>query len=196
MIKTLVLATHNKGKVREFEKLLQGLVDDIKCAADWNLIEPAETGTTFVENAKIKAMFAMQATGLPALADDSGICVNALNGEPGVYTADWAGYPRDFNKAMALVHEKMGDAADRSAHFTSVLVLAYPDGQVESFEGKVHGHMTWPPRGDQGFGFDPVFIADGYDKTFAEIDPDEKNKISHRARAVEILIQHLKGKTS
>lgn len=196
MIKKLVLATHNKGKVKEFEFLLKGLVGDIKSAADWNLIEPAETGTTFVENATIKAMASMQATGLPALADDSGICVNALNGEPGVYTADWAGYPRDFNKAMALVQEKMGDATDRSAYFASVLVLAYPDGRVETFEGKVHGHMTWPPRGDKGFGFDPMFIADGYDRTFAEIEPEEKNKVSHRARAVEKLIQHLKGEKS
>lgn len=196
MIKKLVLATHNKGKVKEFEFLLKGLVGDIKSAADWNLTEPAETGTTFVENATIKAMASMQATGLPALADDSGICVNALNGEPGVYTADWAGYPRDFNKAMALVQEKMGDATDRSAYFASVLVLAYPDGRVETFEGKVHGHMTWPPRGDKGFGFDPMFIADGYDRTFAEIEPEEKNKVSHRARAVEKLIQHLKGEKS
>ncbi len=193
MIEKLVLATHNKGKVKEFEALLKGLVGEIKSAADWNLIEPAETGTTFVENATIKAMASMQATGLPALADDSGICVRALNDEPGVYTADWAGYPRDFNKAMALVHEKIGDAVDRSAYFASVLVLAYPDGRVESFEGKVHGHLTWPPRGDKGFGFDPMFIAEGYDKTFAEIEPEEKNKISHRARAVEKLIHHLKG---
>lgn len=193
MINTLVLATHNQGKVREFETLLQGLVGEIKSAGDLRLIEPPEYGTTFIENATMKAVTAMQACGYPCLADDSGICVNALNGEPGVYSADWAGHPRDFGKAMGLVHEKLGDATDRSAYFTSVLVLAYPDGRIESFEGRVDGAMIWPPRGLEGFGYDPMFVANGYDKTFGEMTLDEKQSVSHRARAVEKFVTYLKG---
>lgn len=193
MINTLVLATHNQGKVREFQTLLQGLVGEIKSAADLRLIEPPEYGTTFIENATMKAVTACQACGYPCLADDSGISVNALNGEPGVYSADWAGHPRDFGKAMGLVHEKLGDAADRSAYFTSVLVLAYPDGRVESFEGRVDGTMVWPPRGLEGFGYDPMFVPDGFDKTFGEMTLDEKQSVSHRARAVEKFVTYLKG---
>jgi len=193
MIQTLVLASHNKGKLKEFEGLLKGLVGEVKSAADLRLIEPAETGTTFLENATIKALAAMQVSGLPSLSDDSGLSVNALNGEPGVYSADWAGHPRDFQKAMTLVHEKMGDASDRSAYFTSVLVLAYPDGRVMSFEGRVDGKLVWPPRGVEGFGYDPMFVPDGYDKTFGEMTNEEKQAISHRAWATEKFITYLKG---
>jgi len=193
MIEKLVIASHNKGKLKEFDMLLQGLVREVTSAAELRLIEPAETGTTFIENAEIKALAAMRVSGLPALSDDSGMSVNALGGEPGVYSADWAGNPRDFNKAMALVHEKMGDATDRSAYFTSVLVLAYPDGRIESFEGRVDGKIVWPPRGSGGFGYDPMFQPDGYDKTFGEMSDEEKKAISHRARATQKFINYLKG---
>lgn len=193
MIETLVLATHNKGKLKEFDTLLKGLVGEIKSAGDLRLAEPPEYGTTFLENAKMKAVTAMQSCGYPCLADDSGLSVNALGGEPGVYSADWAGHPRDFQKAMTLVHEKLGDAKDRSAYFTSVLVLAYPDGRIESFEGRVDGNLVWPPRGIEGFGYDPMFVPDGYDKTFGEMSLDEKQAMSHRARATQKFLNYLKG---
>ncbi|PZO83328.1 MAG: non-canonical purine NTP pyrophosphatase, partial [Micavibrio aeruginosavorus] len=147
MIETLVIASHNKGKLKEFETLLKGLVGEVKSAGDLGLIEPEETGTTFLKNATMKAVTAMKACGLPCLSDDSGLSVNALGGEPGVYSADWAGPEKNFKKAMQDVHDKMGDAGDRSAYFTSVLVLAYPDGRIESFEGRVDGQICWPPRG-------------------------------------------------
>ncbi len=193
MIEKLVIASHNKGKLKEFDMLLKGLVGEVTSAADLRLIEPAETGTTFLENAEIKALAAMRVSGLPALSDDSGLSIAALNGDPGVYSADWAGNPRDFNKAMAIVHEKMGDAQDRSAYFTSVLVLAYPDGRIESFEGRVDGKIVWPPRGVKGFGYDPMFLPDGHEKTFGEMSDEEKKTISHRARATQKFINYLKG---
>ncbi len=193
MIPKLVIASHNKGKLKEFDMLLKGLVGEVTSAAELRLIEPAETGVTFLENAKIKALAAMHVSGLPALSDDSGISVAALGGEPGVYSADWAGNPRDFTKAMEIVNEKVGDAKDRSAYFTSVLVLAYPDGRIESFEGRVDGKLVWPPRGSQGFGYDPMFQPDGYDKTFGEMTDEEKKTISHRARATQKFINYLKG---
>lgn len=191
-IETLVLASHNKGKLKEFDTLLKGLVGEVKSAADLNLIEPEETGTTFLENATIKAVAAMKATGLPALSDDSGMSVAALNGDPGVYSADWAGPSKDFKAAMALVHDKMGDASDKSACFTSVLVLAYPDGRIEHFEGRVDGNIIWPPRGLEGFGYDPMFVPEGHDKSFGEMSADEKHAMSHRARAVVKFIDYLK----
>lgn len=192
-MKTLVLATHNKGKVKELSALLDGLVEEIKTAEDLRLIEPPEYGTTFVENATMKAVTAMRACGYPCLADDSGLSVHALNGEPGVYSADWAGHPRDFKMAMQMVHDKMGDAADKGAHFTSVLALAYPDGRVETFEGRVNGTVCWPPRGLEGFGYDPMFIPQGYDKTFGEMTLEEKQDLSHRAIATQKFIDFLKG---
>jgi XTP/dITP diphosphohydrolase len=190
MIQTLVLASHNKGKLKEFGTLLEGLVGEVKSAGDLGLIEPPEMGTTFLENATMKAVTAMKACGLPCLSDDSGISVNALDGAPGVYSADWAGPEKDFQKAMALVQEKMGGSQDRSAYFTAVLVLAYPDGRIETFEGRIDGEMVWPPRGSGGFGYDPIFQPLGYDKTFGEIPPAEKQAISHRARAVEKLVEY------
>lgn len=196
MIETLVIATHNKGKMKEFQAMLGGFVREIKSAGDLGLVEPEETGTTFIENATMKAVTAMRACGLPCLSDDSGLSVNALNGAPGVYSADWAGTPRDFNKAMGLVQEKMAGAGDRSAYFTSVLVLAYPDGRVETFEGRINGDIVWPPRGEKGFGYDPMFQPHGYDRTFGEIDPAEKDKISHRARAVEKLLEYFRLQAS
>jgi non-canonical purine NTP pyrophosphatase (RdgB/HAM1 family) len=192
-IETLVLATHNKGKKKEFDTLLAGLVGEVKSAGDLGLIEPEETGTTFLENATIKAVTAMKATGLPALADDSGMCVNALDGAPGVYSADWAGPDKDFKRAMNDVHTKMGDAADKGAQFMCILVLAYPDGRIEKFEGVCEGEIVWPPRGLDGFGYDPMFLPEGQSKTFGEMSSDEKHAISHRARAVDKFITYLKG---
>jgi XTP/dITP diphosphohydrolase len=191
MIETLVLASHNKGKLKEFETLLAGLVGTVKSAGEFGLPEPPETGTTFLENATIKAVAAMKATGLPALSDDSGLCVEALGGAPGVYSADWAGPQKDFKMAMRMVHEKMADTTYRRAYFISVLVLAYPGGRIEHFEGCVNGTILWPPRGELGFGYDPMFVPDGFEKTFGEMSREEKEFISHRARAVEKLREYL-----
>jgi XTP/dITP diphosphohydrolase len=185
----LVVATHNAGKVREIGDLLKVLNLEVVSAGDLGLPEPEETGTTFEANAILKAKAAADASGLPALADDSGLSVNALNGEPGIYSARWGGPSKNFNLAMKLVHEKLGDAKDRSAAFICVLALAWPDGHVETFPGRVDGDLVWPPRGEKGFGYDPIFVAKGYDMTFAEMDPAEKHKISHRARAFAKLMQ-------
>lgn len=184
--KTLVIASHNKGKVREIDELMQGLVGRVVSASDLSLPEPEETEKTFEGNAALKARAAALASGEYALADDSGLCVNALGGEPGVYSARWAGPEKDFNLAMQKVQDALGDSKDRTAYFISVLALSDPQGQVETFEGRIEGTLIWPPRGDKGFGYDPMFIADGMDKTFAEIDPVLKNRISHRARAFEM----------
>ncbi len=196
MIEKLVLASHNKGKLKEFETLLKGLVGAVVSAGDLGLVEPAETGTTFIENATMKAVTAMTACGLPCLSDDSGLSVNGLHGEPGVYSADWAGPEKDFGKAMGMVHDRLGDMADRSAYFTSVLVLAYPDGRIETFEGRVNGAIVWPPRGIGGFGYDPIFQPDRAVRTFGEMDAAEKHTISHRARAVEKLVEYFKLQAS
>lgn len=191
MMKTLLLATHNQGKVEEFRQMLDGLDIEIKSARDFDLPEPVETEKTFQGNALIKARAACKATGLPALADDSGICVNVLNGAPGIYTADWAetqGHGqkgRDFNIAMERVHRELGGIrGDESAYFMAVLALVYPDGQEEVFEGRFDGHLTWPMRGEKGHGYDPIFVPEGYEMTAAEMNPEEKNTISHRAKAV------------
>jgi XTP/dITP diphosphohydrolase len=190
----LLIATHNQGKVDEFRAILGPLGIEVTSAKDFHLIEPAETGKTFYENADIKSLAAARATGLAALADDSGICVEALNGEPGVYSADWAVTPvgRDFDMAMKKVNDRLGANPNRRAYFISVLSLASPDGAVQHFEGRVEGTLIWPPRGEKGFGFDPMFVPDGYKETFAEMPKDQKNKISHRARSLEKFLQHLK----
>lgn len=185
----LILATHNKGKVAEISALLGNYVQEFPSAGDLGLAEPEETGTTFLENATIKAQVAAHAAGLPALADDSGLCVNGLNGQPGVYSADWGGNLRDFNKAMQRIHDELGDNPDRSAYFVSVLVLAWPDGHTEHVEGRVAGTLIWPIRGDGGHGYDPMFVPEGLDKTFAEMTLDEKGAISHRGRAFAALIE-------
>lgn len=185
----LVVATHNPGKAREIAALLGDLVAEFSMAGDLGLPEPEETGTTFVENATIKAIAAAKASGLPALADDSGLAVWGLGGDPGIYSARWAGPDKDFEMAMRLVHEKLGDTPDRSATFICVLALAWPDGHVETFEGRDDGQITWPPRGDQGFGYDPIFVPNGFDITFAEMDPAHKHKMSHRTRAFEALVR-------
>lgn len=190
---TLVIATHNAGKLKEISALLEP--HGVKCvsAGSLGLPEPAETGTTFVQNALIKARAAAEASGMVALADDSGLSVDALDGRPGVYTADWAerqwfeGDPgRDWYMAMGKVEgmlQQIGPDADRSAAFHCVLALAWPDGEQAVYEGKCGGSLTWPPRGTLGFGYDPVFIPQGRKQTFAEIDPSEKHAISHRADA-------------
>ncbi|RED15971.1 RdgB/HAM1 family non-canonical purine NTP pyrophosphatase [Parasphingopyxis lamellibrachiae] len=189
----LVIASHNPGKVREIGALLAPHGMNAVSAGELGLPEPEETGTTFAENALIKARAGADGSGYVALADDSGLCVNALDGAPGVYTADWAetrpfegGPGRDWYMAMGKVEGKLAELgldADRSAYFACTLALAWPDGHSEVFEGRIAGMLTWPPRGELGFGYDPVFMPEGQDRTFAEIDPQEKHAISHRANA-------------
>ena len=185
----LLIATHNQGKLEEMAHLLEPFGVSVVGAAELNLPEPEETETTFVGNARIKAHAAATATGLPALSDDSGIEIEALDGAPGVYTADWAETPdgRDFVMAMTRAHEALeakNAPYPRRAKFCCTLVLAWPDGHDEVFPGEMPGQLVWPMRGDQGHGYDPVFQPDGYDLTFGEMDRWEKNKISHRAKAV------------
>jgi len=186
---TLVVASHNPGKVREIGDLLRpfGLARVVS-AGDLNLPEPEETGSTFIANATLKACAAAAASGHPALADDSGLEVTALDGAPGIYSARWAGPGKDFAVAMERVQTELGDSADRSANFTCALCLAWPDGHTETFEGRVFGTLVWPPRGEKGFGYDPVFQADGHAITFAEMDPADKHAISHRAEAFRQLV--------
>ncbi|MDG1280547.1 MAG: RdgB/HAM1 family non-canonical purine NTP pyrophosphatase [Pseudorhodobacter sp.] len=191
--KRLLLATHNKGKLEEIDNLLKDYPVSVVSAADFGLVEPEETESSFIGNARIKAHFAAKATGLPALADDSGICVDALGGAPGVYTADWAETPsgRDFNMAMERLWREVDALAapePRLAQFRCTLVLAWPDGHDEVFEGVMPGQLVWPMRGSQGHGYDPMFQPQGYTQTFGEMDRWEKNKISHRADAFRKLI--------
>lgn len=190
----ILIATHNAGKLEEMEQLFRPLGVSVVGAATMNLPEPEETETTFVGNARIKAHAAAQATGLPSLADDSGIEVEALDNAPGVYTADWAETPngRDFVMAMTKTHDLLEEKQavhPRRARFRATLVLAWSDGHDEVFEGKVNGTLVWPPRGQIGHGYDPMFQPDGYDVTFAEMPFAEKNKISHRADAFAKLIE-------
>ena len=189
----ILFATHNAGKLEELEQLFRPHGVSVVGAAELNLPEPEETENTFVGNARIKAHSAAKATGLPALSDDSGIEIDALDGAPGVYTADWAETDngRDFIMAMTKTHtllEEKNAPHPRTARFCCTLVLAWPDGHDEVFEGVMPGHVTWPMRGDQGHGYDPIFVPDGYDITFGEMSADEKNRISHRARAFEKLV--------
>lgn len=190
----LVIASHNPGKVREIADLLQPFGAAVTSAADLNLAEPIETGTTFAENAELKARAAAEASGVPALADDSGLVVAALAGQPGIHSARWAGPEKDFGVAMRKVEARLQDKGlagktDRSAHFTCALTLCWPDGHMETFEGFVHGTLVWPPRGTRGFGYDPVFQADGHTVTFGEMGAEEKHRISHRARAFRKLVE-------
>jgi XTP/dITP diphosphohydrolase len=184
----IVLASHNKGKLREISALLAPFGVEVVSAGDLGFDEPEETESTFAGNARIKAHYAAQKSGLPALSDDSGIMVDALGGAPGVYTADWAETPngRDFPMAMKKVWDllEVKNAAEpRTARFCCTLCLAWPDGHDEVFEGKVEGSLTWPMRGNKGFGFDPMFVPLDYDITFAEMDPAKKQAMSHRANA-------------
>ncbi len=187
---TLLVATHNIGKLEEVAHLLEPFGIAVVGAKEMKLPEPRETENTFVGNARIKAHAAARSTGLPSLADDSGITIDGLNGAPGVYTADWAetGSGRDFMMAMSRAHDELlknGTEQPWLAQFRCTLVLAWPDGHDEIFDGIAQGHLIWPPRGLDGFGYDPMFIPDGYNVTFSEMDRWEKNKISHRANAVE-----------
>lgn len=192
----LVIASHNQGKVREIRALLAPFGIEPVAAGDLGLPEPEETGTTFAENALIKARASAEGSGIVALADDSGLCVDALGGEPGVYTADWAETPRgrDWKLAMRKVEDRLealGSDVDRSARFVCTLALCWPDGETAVFEGRVAGRLTWPPRGELGFGYDPLFVPEGHDQTFAEIEPEEKHAISHRAEAFKKLVNAL-----
>jgi XTP/dITP diphosphohydrolase len=189
----LVIASHNEGKVREIRALLEPFGMDVVSAKELDLPEPEETGTTFVANAELKAQSAADLSGLVALADDSGLCVDALGGDPGVYTANWAETPqgRDWMLAMTKVEQalgRIGPDAGRDAHFVCTLALAWPDGHVQWFEGRADGTLVWPPRGDRGFGYDPVFVPLDGAETFGEMDPDAKHAISHRADAFRKLV--------
>lgn len=194
----LVLASHNKSKLREIKELLQPYGYEVISASELDLPAPEETGVTFEENAALKAHAAAQVSGLPALSDDSGFCVEALNGDPGIYSARWAGPDKDFDMAMRTVEEKLQALgavaeAERRCFFVAVLCLAWPDGHEEFFRGEVHGTAIWPPKGTQGFGYDPVFRPDGYERTFGEMSSQEKHgwskdspALSHRSRAFEL----------
>jgi len=187
----LVIASHNAGKVREIRELLGPFGIEPVSAAELDLPEPEETGTTFVANAELKALQAADLSGLPALADDSGLCVEALNNDPGIFSARWAGPSKDFGVAMQLVEDKLAalpPETSRDAHFVCALALAWPDGHVEWFEGRVDGTLVWPPRGTQGFGYDPVFLPNGHEETFGEMEPAAKHAMSHRADAFRQLV--------
>jgi XTP/dITP diphosphohydrolase len=191
----LVIATHNPGKLAEMRELLEPYGIDAVSAGELGLAEPEETGASFRENARIKAQSAARASGLPAFADDSGLCVDALGGAPGIHSARWAGPEKNFAGAMRRIEDEMhargaSEPGSRRAHFVSALSVAWPDGHIEEFEGRVDGTLTWPPRGTAGFGYDPMFLPDGYDRTFGEMSSQEKHGLpprglglSHRARA-------------
>jgi len=186
---SLVVASHNPGKIREIDDLLRPYGISPVSAGALGISEPEETETTFAGNAQLKALHCALASGRPALADDSGLEVHALNGAPGIYSARWAGPQKEFAMAMARVESELAARnTGRRANFTAVLCLAQPDGEAHVFEGKVHGHLVWPPRGDQGFGYDPMFLADGETLTFGEMEPLKKHAISHRARAFKLFV--------
>jgi XTP/dITP diphosphohydrolase len=192
----ILIATHNKGKLEEFREILGPLGVAVTSAGEQNLAEPEETENSFVGNARIKAQAAMTATGMIVLADDSGLCVDALYGDPGVYTADWAGPSRDWMMAMRTVEEKLQAAgattpAQRKASFNCTLLVLWPDGTERIYVGAAPGHLTWPPVGAFGHGYDPVFVPEGANVSFAQMSHAEKNKISHRARAVGLMLKDL-----
>jgi XTP/dITP diphosphohydrolase len=184
----LVIASHNAGKLTEIAELVAPFGVDAVSAGSLGLPEPEETGATFQANAELKALAAAEGAGLPALADDSGLAVPALGGAPGIHSARWAGRERDFARAMARVQEALGDSEDRSAYFVCALALAWPDGHRECFEGRVDGTLVWPPRGQRGFGYDPIFLAAGQSLTFGEMEPARKHAMSHRAQAFAKLV--------
>ena len=184
----LVGASHNQGKVREIRELLASFKADVISAGELNLPEPEETESTFIGNAKLKALAAAKASGLPALSDDSGLAVSALDGAPGIYSARWAGPSKDFTAAMLRVEKEMAGTADRSAKFVCALALCWPDSHCEVFEGEVHGTLSFPPRGTKGFGYDPIFVPVDLETTFAEMEPAAKHAMSHRARAFAQLV--------
>jgi XTP/dITP diphosphohydrolase len=185
---TLVIASHNQGKVREIAALLAAYVGHCRSAGDLGLPEPDVTGDSFIANAELKARAAATTGACIALADDSGLVVPALSGQPGIYSARWAGPDKDFGAAMERIQRELGDNPDRSAYFVCVLSLAWPDGHCETVEGRAHGHLIWPPCGDRGFGYDPIFVPDGFASTYAEMEPESKHRISHRADAFRQLV--------
>ena len=201
----LVIATHNPGKLAEMRELLAPYGIDAISAGELQLKEPDETGMTFRDNARIKAQAAVGAAGLPAFADDSGLAVDALDGEPGIHSARWAGPDRDFQRAMETIEEKLAERRAntpdrRKAEFVSALCVAWPDGHTEEFEARVAGTLVWPPRGDRGFGYDPIFLPDGHERTFGEMSSEEKHGLpphgsglSHRARAFLTLAEACLG---
>jgi XTP/dITP diphosphohydrolase len=188
----LVLATHNPGKVVELHELLAPHGLGVVSAGELGLAEPEETGLTFVANAELKALAAAIASGLPAIADDSGLCVDALDGAPGIYSARWAGRDdsggKDFSVAMQRVHDESPAGAPDTAHFICALSIAWPDGHVESVEGRVDGALVWPPRGGNGFGYDPMFVMQGMTQTYGEVSRSDKEADNHRARAFALLL--------
>lgn len=186
---SLIVASHNQGKVREIRDLLAPFGITVRSAAELDLPEPEETEDSFAGNAALKALAAAKAAGLPALSDDSGLAVTALGGAPGIYSARWAGPSKDFQAAMARIHQELAETTDRSGAFICALCLAWPDGHTEIFEGRVDGDLVWPPRGEQGFGYDPMFQPTGDHRTFGEMEPTEKHAISHRARAFALLVE-------
>lgn len=193
----IVVASHNPGKVREIADLLRPLGIEAVSAGELDLPEPEETETTFEGNARLKAEAAAEASGLAALSDDSGLCIDALGGAPGIFSARWAGPAKDFKIAMQKVEHELRDRYalspdQRKAHFVCALCLAMPGQESKVYRGEVHGLMVWPPRGEKGFGYDPVFQPDGHDITFGEMDPDAKHAMSHRARAFAQLVDELK----
>ena len=192
---TLVIATHNPGKLREIVALIEPFGIDVVSAGELGLPEPEETGASFAENAALKAHAAAADAGHPALADDSGLAVAALGGAPGIHSARWAGPNKDFAAAMARVERELKKTGveDRRAAFVCALCLAYPDGRERIFEGRIEGRLTWPPRGEKGFGYDPMFLAEGHEITFGEMEPAEKHQISHRARAFAKLVRDVFG---
>ena len=184
----LVIASHNEGKIAEIAALLAPFAIETVSAASLGIAEPEETGDSFEANAVLKARAAVEASGLPALADDSGLVVPALGDAPGIFSARWAGAAKDFRTAMERVHRELGDR-NRSARFVAVLALCWPDGRMELFRGEVDGRLVWPPRGERGFGYDPMFVPEGGVETFGEMEPAEKHKISHRAFAFAKLVE-------
>lgn len=186
--KKLIIASHNKGKLVEIADLIRPFGVEAVSAGALGLPEPEETGSTFEANAALKAHASARGAKLPALADDSGVAVAALHGDPGIYSARWAGPTKDFAIAMRKVEDALAGKTDRRASFVAVLALAWPDGHLEHFRGEVHGTLVWPPRGDKGFGYDPMFVPDGHNMTFGEMEPAAKHAISHRARAFEKLV--------
>ncbi|MEK6747100.1 MAG: RdgB/HAM1 family non-canonical purine NTP pyrophosphatase [Pseudomonadota bacterium] len=198
MFKKIVIASHNKGKVREIGELLAPLGLSVVSASEMGVDEPEETGLTFSENAILKAVNTANKTGLPALADDSGLCVEDLDGAPGIYSARWAGENKDFTVAFARIQKELSDknilnANGVPAYFICALCLTLPNDETQIFEGRIDGVLTFPPRGEHGFGYDPIFIPDGYDITFAEMNSKEKHAISHRARAFKKLLEYLEN---
>jgi XTP/dITP diphosphohydrolase len=201
--RTLVIASHNKGKVKEIKDLLIPLKIEVFSANELMIPEPEETANTFNGNSELKAMASAKASNLPSLADDSGLVIDALNGQPGIYSARWAGPKKDFTIAIKKVHEALRkvdrekkEITLRSARFVCSLALAWPDGKVAIFEGTIEGTICWPPRGNMGFGYDPIFVPIGHEKSFGEVDPEWKNSISHRAEAFSKFLTHIYGKTN